>query len=411
MRSSLDAAVRAHRAYLSHVSPCDMHVRSVGECFIDATPYLAPLRTDACGLARILMRAVLDETGIHAAAGVGTNLFLAKVALDILAEHTEGRVAALDEKEFRRRLWFHRPVTDIWGIGPSVARRLERIGATDLAGIASLDERTLYRVFGASAEYLIDHAWGQEPCTLGQIRRHRPANRSVAIGRVLSRNCSFEEMRMVASEIVAECGSELTGAKLEASSASLYVGYAWNSLPEGPSGPDADRAPERDALPRQLVAPFARARGKLAVPTSSTQVLLEAVLALYDETVRRNAPISRISLDFSGLRPEGQMDASPLDGVVGGDRERGGSVVFDQPPHLHGCGTDCPPRGFRTYDAEYRRIVLQGVSERIAREGAHCARPHEGRGRQFMPLAALRSCSDMVAEAGLDERHFASLLH
>lgn len=180
MERYMEVATLIYRAYLRYVSPCDIHVYSIDECFIDATPHLASHRTDACGFARMLVEAVRDETGICATVGVGTNLFLAKVALDVLAKHEGSGVAVLDERAFRREVWFHRPITDIWGIGPNIARRLKRYGVADLAGVASLRERTLYREFGAAAEYLIDHAWGQEPCTVQQIQRYRPVSRSAA---------------------------------------------------------------------------------------------------------------------------------------------------------------------------------------------------------------------------------------
>ena len=180
MRHYMEVSTLVYRTYLRYVSPCDIHVYSIDECFIDVTPYLASHRTDACDLARMLVEAVRDETGICAIAGVGTNLFLAKVALDVLAKHEESGVAVLDEREFRRKIWFHQPITDIWGIGPNIARRLKRYGVTDLAGVASLREQTLYSELGATAEYLIDHAWGQEPCTVQQIQRYRPVNRSAA---------------------------------------------------------------------------------------------------------------------------------------------------------------------------------------------------------------------------------------
>ena len=163
MRRYMEVSAQIYGIYLRFIAKEDIHVYSVDECFIDASPYLALYGLTARGLATMLMDVVRAETGICATAGVGPNLFLAKVALDVLAKHEPGHVAVLDGESFRRRIWHHRPITDIWQIGPGIAARLARLGALDLAGVAAIDDATLFREFGVNARHLIDHAHGLEP--------------------------------------------------------------------------------------------------------------------------------------------------------------------------------------------------------------------------------------------------------
>ena len=184
MKRYMEVSAQIYGIYLRRISAQDIHVYSIDECFIDATPYLSLYRTDARSLAQQLMDDVREECGICATAGIGTNLFLAKVALDVTAKHVDDHIGYLDEREFRRKIWHHRPITDIWGIGPGIARRLLQYNVQDLAGITQVDERFLHKEFGVNAEYLIDHAWGYEPCTMADIHAYRPHGHSTSNGQV-----------------------------------------------------------------------------------------------------------------------------------------------------------------------------------------------------------------------------------
>lgn len=225
MRRYMEVSAKIYGIYLRYVSPQDIHVYSIDECFIDATPYLRLYRTSARKFAERLRGAVMSETGITATAGIGPNLFLAKAGLDVLAKHESDGIAIVDEDRFRRELWQHRPITDIWGIGPGIAERLTKYHVRDLMGIAALDERILYREFGVNAEYLIDHAHGREPCTIAEIQRYRPQTTSSVNGQVLSRNYSYEEALTILREMVDASVLDLVGKHLVASGISLFVGY------------------------------------------------------------------------------------------------------------------------------------------------------------------------------------------
>ena len=186
MQRYMEVSADIYSIYLRYVSPEDIHAYSIDECFIDATPYLALYRMGAKEFAVMLMDAVLAETGVCATAGVGPNLFLTKVALDITAKHADDHIGCLDQAEFERSIQTHRPITDIWNIGPGIAKRLAKYGVRDLRGVCEMSEATLYREFGVNAEYLIDHAHGEEPCTIADIHAYEPSAHSLGNGQVLA---------------------------------------------------------------------------------------------------------------------------------------------------------------------------------------------------------------------------------
>ena len=278
MRLYMRRSVDIYRIYLRYVSPDDIHVYSVDECFIDATPYLSLYGTDAVSFAKMLMGAVLDETSITATAGIGTNLFLAKVALDVLAKHEPDGIAILDEESFRRRIQHHRPITDIWNIGPGIARRLERYGVRDLAGVAVMRKETLFREFGVNAEFLIDHARGVEPCTMADIKAYRTATKSLTNSQVLPCDYTRDEALTVMREMTDELVLELVDGGFSCSGVSVSVGYA-----------DKRRSGAQRAIePR----------------TSSFKAIWAAVEELFGEVVWEGRPIRRLSIALSGVAPE-----------------------------------------------------------------------------------------------------------
>lgn len=226
MRRYMEVSARIYGIYLRYVSPDDIHPYSIDECFIDATPYLKLYDIDARSFAEKLMSEVRRDTGVCATAGIGPNLFLAKVALDITAKHVADNIGVLDEESFRAQIWPHRPITDIWGIGPGIAARLAKYHVYDLMGVAALDEQILYREFGVNAEYLIDHAHGRESCTLEDIRSYRPENRSISTGQVLFEDYTYEEGLLLVYEMAEVLIQQLLAEALAARGISLYVGYS-----------------------------------------------------------------------------------------------------------------------------------------------------------------------------------------
>ena len=321
MRLYMKKSADIYAIYLRYVSPEDVHVYSIDECFIDATPYLDLYDMDARDFARLLMDAVRAETGICATAGVGTNLFLAKVALDITAKHALDNIGFLDEVAFKREIWFHRPLTDIWSIGPGIAGRLARYGARDLAGVAALSKETLYREFGVNAEYLIDHAWGQEPCTIAEIQHYKPEGHSMTNGQVLPGDYTFEEARLVLKEMVDASVLEMVEQGVVTERISLMVGYAHSAgsfadveLFEGEHG--------KRPVGGHRWGLHTGGNRKLDRRTNSRALLTACFEELYDETTRRDAPIRRVNIGFGDLLPEEYGTLTLFDDEAAFERER-----------------------------------------------------------------------------------------
>lgn len=222
----MEVSADIYRTYLTLFAKEDVYPYSIDECFVHVTPYLSLYGKDGMEMASMMMKAVYDRTGICATAGVGTNLFLAKIGMDIVAKHVPEHIAYLDETLFREKLWHHRPITDIWNIGHGIARRLEKYGVYDLYGVTLLPEKVLYREFGVNAEYLIDHAHGRESCTLEDIRSYRPENRSISTGQVLFEDYTYEEGLLLVYEMAEVLIQQLLAEALAARGISLYVGYS-----------------------------------------------------------------------------------------------------------------------------------------------------------------------------------------
>ena len=305
MRRYMEVSADIYARYLRYFSPEDIHVYSVDEVFIDVTPYLALYDKTPRELAVELIEMVRRETGICATAGIGTNLFLAKVALDVTAKHAPDNIGELDEERYKCLIWPHRPITDIWGIGPGIARRLAAMGAHDMGGVALLSEQALYDEFGVNAELLIDHAWGVEPCTMAQIHAYRPKAHSMGSGQVLMRDYSFEEARVVLREMVDNLALELVDKGLVCGHIALFVGYAHERGPAGEKG----AAPETFTGEHGTRVVGRRGEGanasrKFAGATSSRRELNAAFQALYAEIVDPNRAVRRVNISVGALVPE-----------------------------------------------------------------------------------------------------------
>lgn len=282
MRKYMEVSAKIVAIYLKHVSAADLHVYSIDECFIDLTPYISLYGKSAKEIVNLLRDAVFKDTGITATAGIGTNLFLAKVALDVTAKHVPDNIGVLDEQSFKEVIWPHRPITDIWQIGKGIAARLQKYGIYDLGGVAHADVDLLYREFGVNAEYLIDHAWGIEPCTIAEIKAYEPEATSFGNGQVLPCDYTFDEGRMILREMVDETVLDLVDKRVVTNHASLHVGYGKDV--EGPSHTSVSQ--------------------KLPISTNSFDRLMAFMDDMYCENVCRDLPIRRMNIAFGNLEPE-----------------------------------------------------------------------------------------------------------
>lgn len=301
----MDYSARIYKVYLRYIAPQDIHTYSIDEVFINAAPYLDTYKMTAHNLGMKLVREVLKETGITATAGIGTNLYLAKIAMDIVAKHMppdqDGvRIAALDEMSYRRKLWAHTPLTDFWRVGKGYAEKLANMGLYSMGDIArrSLDaqgEKELYRVLGVNAELLIDHAWGYEPCTMEAIKAYRPASTSVSSGQVLHCPYTNEQARLIVWDMADQMILDLVAKKLMTSQIVLDIGYDIENIAKGYTGPV-----HIDHYGRRVPKP-AHGTVNLKKHSSSTKQLLHETLALYDRIVAPTLMVRRITITMGKL--------------------------------------------------------------------------------------------------------------
>ncbi|MBQ4481454.1 MAG: hypothetical protein II943_12545 [Victivallales bacterium] len=303
MARYLQISSEIYAVYLKYVAPEDIHVYSIDEVFLEVTQYLRLYRLTAREFAIRLIREVLQATGITATAGVGTNLFLAKVAMDIVAKHSPAdvdgvRIAELDEAGFRRQLWAHRPLTDFWRVGHGIAGRLEAHGMRTMGDVArvSLDnEDLLYRLFGVNAELLIDHAWGWEPCTIAEIKAYRPTDHSLSAGQVLKEPYDFAHARLVIHEMADQLALDLVEKHLVAAQVAVYIGYDRSSLTDADHGHAYVGEVHVDYYGRAVPKPV-HGSVNLREATSSAEVIREAMTRLFDRLVNPLLLVRRINV-------------------------------------------------------------------------------------------------------------------
>ena len=281
MQLYIDYAAEIYGVYLKYIAKEDIQVYSIDEAFLDVTDYLHLYQMTAVELGRKIMQDILDTTKIPAACGVGTNLYLAKVALDILAKHETDRIAYLDEARYREKLWEHKPLTDFWRVGRGTVERLSNMGICTMEEIAHARESLLYKAFGIDAELLIDHAWGREPVTIADIKAYRPKNTSFSSGQVLPRDYEYEEGVLVVKEMADLLCLDLVDQGLVTSHISLVIGYSNQKCFEPAKGSTTLRS-----------------------ATSSNRRLLSYVEQLYRRIVRPGAYIRRITLTYTGVMTE-----------------------------------------------------------------------------------------------------------
>lgn len=298
-----------YNVYLKYVEPRHIHVYSIDEVFIDITDYLSFYRQTPRELARTIVLDVLKTTGITTTVGIGTNMYLCKVAMDIVAKHEEPdengtRIAELDEMSYRKLLWDHRPLTDFWRIGRGYVKKLEENGMYTMGDIArcsasqsaAYNEDLLYRLFGINAELLIDHAWGWEPCTIDEIREYKPQSSSIGSGQVLQHPYEFEPARLVAKEMADALAFDLMAKGLVTSQVALTVSYDRQSL-EDPAVRSRYRGKTKTDIYGRKVPQHAHGTAAVGRDTSSSKLIMAAAATLFDKIVDRDLLVRRINIE------------------------------------------------------------------------------------------------------------------
>ncbi len=306
MKRYIEKSADIYSIYLRYFSPDDIHVYSIDECFIDLTPYLKLYSSTPADLVRRVMREVLSETQIPATAGIGTNLFLAKVALDVTAKRASDGLGFLDRDAFMATVLHHRPITDIWQIGVGTARRLSHFGVYDLYGVTQLPESVLYREFGVNAEYLIDHANGLEPCTLADIKAYTPSTTSLTSGQVLFEPYSYDDALLILSEMVESLTLDLIRTHRAAGSVSLTVGYNREGRFNDPNS----------------TRPSTGASERLHEYTNSLEQLTARFTEIYRKTTDPHTPIRRLNITLGDITDEACIRADMFTDTAALNRER-----------------------------------------------------------------------------------------
>lgn len=313
----MDYSTRIYQVYLKYIAPEDIHVYSIDEVLMDVTNYLDRYQLSPRELTMMMIRDVLRTTGITATAGIGTNLYLAKIAMDIQAKHTtpdeDGvRIAELDEMSYRRLLWTHRPITDFWRVGPGYARKLEANGLYTMGDVARCsvgkpneyhNEALLYELFGINAELLIDHAWGWEPCTIADIKAYRPGASSLGSGQVLQHPYPFEKARLILREMTDLLVLDLVDKGLVTDQMVLTIGYDSGNLADPEISGAYQGEVTRDRYGR-TIPKHAHGTANLGRQTSSTRLIMEAVMALFDRIVDPNLLVRRVNITANHIVDE-----------------------------------------------------------------------------------------------------------
>ena len=303
MAHYMDVSAKVYQTYLKYIAPEDIHVYSVDEVFMDVTDYLKTYKMTAHELAMTMIRDVLSQTGITATAGIGTNMYLCKVAMDIVAKKMPAdkdgfRIAELDAMSYRRLLWNHRPLTSFWRVGHGIAEKLAIYGIDTMGKIARMslkNEELFYRLFGVNAELLIDHAWGWEPCTIAQVKAYKPENNSFSSGQVLQEAYDWKKARVVVKEMADVAALNLVAKRLVTDQMVLTIDYDVESLTNPTICAKYHGPVTTDRYGRQ-VPKHAHGTANLEKRTSSSAIIIKAVMELYDHIVNRDLLVRRINL-------------------------------------------------------------------------------------------------------------------
>ena len=277
MKKYIEYSLNIYSIYLKYISSEDIHVYSIDEAFLDVTDYLKVYKKTPEELAKTIMEDIYRNTGITATAGIGTNLYLAKIALDIISKHSKTNIGYLDENLYKEKLWFHEPLTDFWQIGPGIERRLKKYNIHTMYDITKTNENILYKEFGINARYLIDHSYGIEPCTIKDIKSYKPKQTSLSNSQILYQDYDYKKAKIVLTEMIDTLLGRLVITNKITSHISVYIGYSKDIIP---------------ALKFSI---------NIKEGTDSYTKILRSVLEKYNSLIEEKTPIRRIGISFNKL--------------------------------------------------------------------------------------------------------------
>lgn len=299
MKRYIEYSADIYEIYLKYISKEDIHVYSIDEAFLDVTDYLSMYQMTARKLSSCIMQDIYENIGITATCGIGTNLYLAKIALDIMAKHAPDYIGMLDEEQYRRMLWNHKPLTDFWRVGSGISKQLAKYGIHTMGQVAHTPEDILYQLFGIDAELLIDHAWGRESTTIKDIKTYKPKKNCISSGQVLGRDYSFNDCKVIVKEMADLLCLDLVEKELVTESITLQLGYSRICHKE------ADRGTIR-----------------MDIATSSARTILSYVTKLYERIANRNVPIHKVNLTFNNVEKEAYRQYDLFTDPIEAEREK-----------------------------------------------------------------------------------------
>ena len=315
MKKYIEYSANIYAIYLKYFAKEDIHVYSIDEAFMDVTNYLKMYQMNPVELAKTIIKDIYKNYGITATAGIGTNMYLAKIALDITAKHSATNIGYLDEEKYKKELWHHKPLSDFWQIGKGIEKRLNKMRIFTMYDVAHTDPKRLYKEFGVNAEYLIDHSWGKESCTIADIKKYKPKTNSITNSQVLFEDYSFEKARLVLKEMV-ELGSlRLIENNLVTDTVGLYIGYS-----------------------KDIIKATGKSK-KLENYTNIYSVLLKGFLDIYDKTTNRSVAIRRIGINFANVIETENVQLSLFTDQEKLDKERKLELAISSIKHKMGKNT------------------------------------------------------------------------
>ena len=298
MKKYIEYSSNIYETYLKYISKDDIHVYSIDEAFLDVTKYKKLYKKTPTEIAKMIMKDIFDKYKITATAGIGTNMYLTKIALDITAKHSLTNIGYLDEEKYKRELWHHKPLTDFWQIGRGTERRLNKLRLYDMYDVAHCEQRRLYKEFGINAKYLIDHAWGIEKCTIADIKKYVPKSKSISNSQILFEDYSFEKARIVLKEMVEMGSLRLIKNNQVTDTVQLYIGYSKDVI-DSTGG-----------------------TGRLKIATNVYSELVKVFLNVYDNTTNRDVKIRKIGVSFDKIVETENVQLSLFTNQEKIDRER-----------------------------------------------------------------------------------------
>ena len=277
MSKYIEYSANIYAIYLKYVSKEDIHVYSIDEAFLDITHYLKIYNKNALEFAKMILKDIYDSYGITATVGIGTNLYLAKIALDIMSKHSVTNIGWLNEEKYKKELWHHKPLSDFWQIGKGIERRLNKYRLFDMYDVAHCNPKLLYKEFGVNAEFLIDHSWGRESCTIADIKAYQPKSNSISTNQILFEDYTFEKAKIVLKEMIEVKSLELVEKNLVTNTVQIYIGYSKD------------------------IIKATKATGHLTTKTNLYSELLDEFLRIYNKNVDKTVPIRRIGIAFANV--------------------------------------------------------------------------------------------------------------